>query len=146
LSNTSGSRTKVFRKAPRNEGLFVEDIKKRMIHIAGFHSYIIVHMKTRGETSKISDELVYSSLRGDIDHEYNDDLWKLVALTLASLECSLVLKLIQDFGETEINLYLTLQKHILGVLFIYIAIKILKRIHMKRLIRRQYGKSNLNAQ
>ncbi len=103
-------------------------------------------MKTKEyKSKKISDELVYSALRSDIDHDYNDDFWKLVALTLASLECSLILKLIQDLGEKEINYFVTLPKHILGVIFICIAVKILERIHMKRLIRRQYGKSNLNA-
>ena len=102
-------------------------------------------MKTGDEKSKISEELLYSALRDDIDQDYNDDFWKLVALTLASLECSLVLKFIQDVGEREINFCLTLQKHILGVILVCIAIKILKRIHLKRLIRRQHGKSNLNA-
>ena len=102
-------------------------------------------MKTGDETNKISEELIYSALRDDIDQDYNDDFWKLVALTLASLECSLALKFIQDLCEKEINYLVALPKHILGVIFIYIAIKILGRIHLKRLIRRQYAKPNVNA-
>ncbi len=97
------------------------------------------------KSKKISNDLVYSALRNDIDQDYNDDFWKLVALTLASLECSLVLKFVQDVGEREINFYLTLQKHIIGLVLLYIAIKILKRIHMKKLIRREYDKPNVNA-
>ncbi len=95
--------------------------------------------------SEILGEGVISALRDDIDHDYNDDFWKLVALTLASLECSLILRFIQDFGEKEMNFSLTLQKHILGIVLIYIAIGILKRIHLRKLIRRKYGKPNVDA-